>query len=195
MVLPVAAAGAEHPAGLLVLGLGSGRPLDESYRRFAGLAAGHCPSAIADATALESARQRAEQLAALDRAKTMFFSNVSHELRTPLTLMLGPLEDILSEPAGPGPGDRDLVEMAHRNAVRLLRQVNTLLDFSSAGDADGGLRPEPVDLAALTAELAGLFRVAVERGGLRLVLDCPPLPEAGLGRPGHVGEDRPQPAF
>ena len=176
MVLPVAAAGVEHPAGLLVLGLGSGRPLDESYRRFAGLVAGHVSSAIADATALESARQRAEQLAALDRAKTMFFANVSHELRTPLTLMLGPLEDILGDPAGPGPGDRDLVEMAHRNAVRLLRQVNTLLDFSSDRDADGGLRPEPADLAALTAELAGLFRVAVERGGLRLELDCPPLP-------------------
>jgi signal transduction histidine kinase/CheY-like chemotaxis protein/serine phosphatase RsbU (regulator of sigma subunit) len=176
MVLPVAAAGAEHPAGLLVLGLNSGRPLDESYRRFARLAAGHVSSAIADATALESARQRAEQLAALDRAKTMFFSNVSHELRTPLTLMLGPLEDILGNPGGPGPGDRGLVEMAHRNAVRLLRQVNTLLDFSSARDADSGLRPEPADLAALTAELADLFQVAVERGGLRLVLDCPPLP-------------------
>ncbi len=133
-------------------------------------------SGIADATALESARQRAEQLAALDRAKTMFFSNVSHELRTPLTLMLGPLEDILGNPAGPGPGDRDLVEMVYRNAVRLLRQVNTLLDFSSDRDADDGLRPEPADLAALTAELAGLFRVAVERGGLRLLLDCPPMP-------------------
>ncbi len=80
-------------------------------------------SAIADATALESARRRPRQLAALDRAKTMFFSNVSHELRTPLTLMLGPLEDMLGKPDGPGPGDRDLVEMAHRNAVRLLRQV------------------------------------------------------------------------
>jgi hypothetical protein len=90
--------------------------------------------------------------------------------------MLGPLEDILGDPAGPGPGDRDLVEMAHRNAERLLRQVNTLLDFSSDRDAAGGLRPEPADLAALTAELAGLFRVAVERGGLRLELDCPPLP-------------------
>jgi signal transduction histidine kinase len=44
----------------------------------------------------DAERKRAESLAALDRAKTTFFSNVSHELRTPLTLILGPLEDLLS---------------------------------------------------------------------------------------------------
>ena len=63
--------------------------------------------------------------AELDRAKTTFFSNVSHELRTPLTLILGPIEDALTNQAPPSPS----LEMLHRNALRLLKLVNGLLDF------------------------------------------------------------------
>ena len=71
-----------------------------------------------------------EQLAVLDHAKTAFFSNVSHEFRTPLTLLLGPLEDTLAREEGLSPRDRETLDTAHRNALRLLRLVNTLLDFS-----------------------------------------------------------------
>jgi CheY-like chemotaxis protein len=67
--------------------------------------------------------------------------------------------------------------MAHRNGLRLLTQVNTLLEFSRDQDASRALRPEPVDLPVLTCELAALFQGAVEQAGLRLVLDCPPLPK------------------
>ena len=55
-------------------------------------------------------------------------------------------------------------------------------------------RSSPIDLAALTRELAGMFQSAVESAGLRLVVDCPPLPDADLRGPGDVGEDRLQPA-
>ena len=65
-------------------------------------------------------------LADLDRAKTAFFSNVSHELRTPLTLILGPVEDALANQIPPSP---ESLEMLHRNALRLLKLVNGLLDF------------------------------------------------------------------
>src|SRR5207237_605590 len=67
-------------------------------------------------------------LAELDRAKTAFFSNVSHEFRTPLTLMLGPLDDLRADTAPPDV--REQATVIHRNALRLLRLVNTLLDFS-----------------------------------------------------------------
>jgi len=56
---------------------------------------------------------------------------VSHEFRTPLTLMLGPLEDELAERTAPlPPARRERLDTAHRNTLRLLRLVNTLLDFS-----------------------------------------------------------------
>ena len=108
----------------------------------------------------------------------MFFSNVSHEFRTPLTLMLGPVEDALADADEPlPPGQRERLETAHRSGLRLLKLVNTLLDFSRIEAGRARASYEPTDLAALTAELASNFRSACEKAGLRLVVDCPPLPE------------------
>ncbi len=92
-----------------------------------------------------------EALAEIDRAKTAFFSNVSHEFRTPLTLMLGPLEDALRH-AAELPDDR-LAELkvAHRNALRLLQLVNTLLDFSRVEAGRVQVNLAKTDLAVLTA--------------------------------------------
>jgi PAS domain S-box-containing protein len=120
-----------------------------------------------------------ERLRELDRLKTEFFSSVSHEFRTPLTLLLDPIEDGLADTTAPlPPAQRERQEVAHRNAMRLLRLVNTLLDFAriEAGRVDAVY--EPVDLAALTADLASVFRSAMERAGLTLIVDCPTLAEA-----------------
>ena len=69
------------------------------------------------------------------------------------------------------------VEIAHRNGLRLLKLVNTLLDFSRIEAGRVQASYEPTDLAALTAELAEHFRSAMERAGLELDVDCPPLRE------------------
>ncbi|HEX4948830.1 MAG TPA: ATP-binding protein [Blastocatellia bacterium] len=123
----------------------------------------------------EIARQR-EELAQLDVLKTQFFANISHEFRTPLTLMLGPLEDTLAE-EGLAPESRERLLTAQRNSQRLLKLVNTLLDFSriEAGRIEAVY--EPVDLATFTADLASVFRAAIERAGLELIVACPPLSE------------------
>jgi signal transduction histidine kinase len=165
------------PAGVLVAGLNPFRPFDEPYRGFLELLGGQVAAAIANAEAREQERRRAESLAQLDRAKTAFFSNVSHEFRTPLTLMLGPLEDTLADPEAVSSEGRQRLEVAHRNSLRLLKLVNALLDFSriEAGRIEASY--EPTDLPAFTAELASLFRSAVERAGMRLRVDCPPLDE------------------
>src|SRR6185436_7378975 len=112
--------------------------------------------------------------AELDRAKTAFFSNVSHEFRTPLTLLLGPLEDALASGAL-APEQRTGLGVAHRNSLRLLKLVNTLLDFSriEAGRVDATF--ERTDVAGYTAELASVFRSAVERAGLTLAVRCAPI--------------------
>jgi signal transduction histidine kinase/CheY-like chemotaxis protein len=171
-------AGQEQPAGFLIAGVSPHRPLDDDFRGFLDLAASQIATAITDARVREAEHQRAEALAELDRAKTAFFNNTSHEFRTPLTLMLGPLDDLLSRPDGAfDPETSETLRVVQRNGLRLLKLVNTLLDFAriEAGRVEASY--EPVDLAALTADLASSFRAAVEHGGLRLIVDCPPLPE------------------
>ncbi len=124
----------------------------------------------------EIARQR-EELAQLDKLKTQFFANISHEFRTPLTLMMGPLEDAITQPEGLSAANRERLELANRNSLRLLKLVNTLLDFSRIEATRIQASYESTDLAVLTTELASVFRSAIERAGMRLVIDCPPLPE------------------
>src|SRR5690606_5084058 len=132
---------------------------------------------IGAAHAYEDERRRAEALAALDRAKTAFFSNVSHEFRTPLTLILGALRDVLEDAERLAPEHRDRLETARRNSLRLLKLVNTLLDFARIEAGRVQAAYEPTDLAAATADLVSCFRSAIEKAGLRLIVDCPPLPE------------------
>ena len=178
LVLPVALPGHGHPRAILIAAVSPMRALDEDYRTFFELVSTQIAAGLADAHALDAERRRAESLAELDRAKTRFFSNVSHEFRTPLTLMLGPLEDVLHQEIGALPADAAAgLEIAHRNSLRLLKLVNTLLDVSriEAGRIDASF--EPVDLASVTTDLASVFRSAIERAGLRLVVDCPALPE------------------
>ena len=174
-VLAITPSGETGRSGLLVVGLNPYRLFDSEYRGFLGLAAGQIAAAVANADAYEEERRRVEALAELDRAKTAFFSNVSHEFRTPLTLMLGPLEVILSGHAEPGQV-RSQVELAHRNGVRLLRLVNSLLDFSRIEAGRVRATFEPTDLAAFSAEIASSFRSTVEKAGMALRLDCEPLP-------------------
>jgi signal transduction histidine kinase/DNA-binding response OmpR family regulator len=175
MVLPLARPGHERPWGFLVAGVNPWRALDERYRRLFRLTADRIASAIANAQAYAEERRRAEALSEIDRAKTAFFSNVSHEFRTPLSLMLGPLEDALSGSRGGLEGE-DL-RAVHRNSLRLLKLVNTLLDFSriEAGRAQASYAPS--DLASLTRDFASAFRSAIERGGLRFEVECEALSE------------------
>jgi signal transduction histidine kinase/DNA-binding response OmpR family regulator len=173
-LVPLASQGQARVAGVLVAGVNPHRVFDPAYREFVALFAGQLAGGLANARAYEHERQRSESLAELDRAKTVFFSNVSHEFRTPLTLMLGPLGSLLTD-HDLAPALRSELETIHRNALRLLKLVNTMLDFSriEAGRATALFRP--VDLAQLTADLASVFRAATEKAGLELVVDCAPL--------------------
>jgi len=169
-IVPIHSNTAHQLAGFLVAGLSPRLRFDDSYSGFLDLASSQIATAIANARAYEEERKRAEALAEIDRAKTLFFSNVSHEFRTPLTLMLGPLEDALSEGVSLPSAQQERLEVAHRNSMRLLKLVNTLLDFSriEAGRIEACY--EPTDLSQLTTELASVFRSAVERAGLKLIV-------------------------
>jgi PAS domain S-box-containing protein len=177
-VVPLTQSGQPQISGFLVLGINPHRAFENEYRGFFDLVVGHVATAIANARAFEEERQRVEALAELDRAKTAFFNNISHEFRTPLTLMLSPLEQTLAELNESIPAKaRSQLEMVQRNGQRLLKLVNTLLDFSRIEAGRTQANYQPTDLATYTAELASLFRSTVEQAGLQLTVDCPPLPE------------------
>jgi PAS domain S-box-containing protein len=176
--LPLASPDRSCPYGVLIAGCSPHRVLDEGYRSFFELAATQVVTAIRNADVLEQQRRRAEKLAELDRAKTVFFSNVSHEFRTPLTLMLGPVQDLLSSPeAALSPQARELLATVQRSGARLQKLVSTLLDFSriEAGRIEADY--QPTDLPVYTADLASNFRSSCSRVGLALTIDCPPLSE------------------
>ncbi|QDS90009.1 Sensor histidine kinase TmoS [Rosistilla ulvae] len=174
VVLPLARPGQHQMDGFLVAGISPRLPFEDRYRGFFDLLAGQLVTVVANAKAYEEERRRSDALAELDRAKTAFFSNVSHEFRTPLTLILGPVGDMLNR-SGPeeiSPQIKRDLEIVNRNGMRLLRLVNSLLDFSrlEAGRAEAHFRP--LDLAKLTSELASVFRSAMENAGLEYHVDC-----------------------
>jgi PAS domain S-box-containing protein len=165
------------PYGFLVAGLNQYRPLDDGYRGFVGLVARHLAAGIASARSYQHQERRAEELAELDRAKTLFFSNISHEFRTPLTLIMGPVRELQRRLADADPQVREELEVIGRNGLRLGRLVTTLLDFSRIEAGRMQASVAPADLSQVTAELASVFRSAIDRAGLRFEVDCPPLPE------------------
>ena len=182
-VIPIKSNIAGRPAGALVVGISSCIRPDSRYLGFLDLLGSQIAIAVANVRAYEEERRRAEALAEIDRVKTTFFSNVSHEFRTPLTLMLGPLEDALSAREIPPPV-RNHLEVAQRNAQRLLKLVNSLLDFSRIESGRIQASFEAVDLEMLTENLSSTFRSAMQRARLEFEVDCKP-----LGEPVYVDRD------
>lgn len=174
--LPITLPSQDQPIGFVLAGVSSRRALDADYQTFYDLLCNTFNTAFSNVHAYQQEQQRAEALAAIDRAKTAFFSNVSHEFRTPLTLMLGPLDELRQQLEQQPASIQAPVIAAHRNALRLLKLVNNLLDFSRIEAGRTRSHFQPVELAGLTQELASNFRSLLERAGLQLIVDCQPLP-------------------
>jgi signal transduction histidine kinase len=104
-----------------------------------------------------------QKLRELDRLKTRFFSDASHELRTPLTLVLGPLEEVRRESSSLPAELRRLVDVAHKNAARLLVLTDTLLDLSRLDE--GRMQPSyrVEQLGPIVEETAEPFRWLAEQ--------------------------------
>lgn len=158
---------------IMVAGASSRRRIDKDYRSFYESISNLISSEIITLQSLAKERERAEALAQIDKAKTAFFSNISHEFRTPLTLMLSPLEEVLHDGQNLSTTQRENLETSYRNSLRLQKLVNTLLDFSriEAGRMDAQLRP--IDISAITKDLASSFRSAIESSGIKYSVVIP----------------------
>jgi PAS domain S-box-containing protein len=172
-VAPIRLGGRSEALGFLVAGIHPGRAFDDAYRQFVLRITEQITIGVTSTRAFEQERQRAEALAEIDRAKTTFFSNVSHEFRTPLTLMLGPLEEVQKEASERlSPERQELLVTVHRNGLRLLKLVNTLLDFSRIEAGRAQATCQATDLATFTTEIASAFDSAMQNAGLRFSVEC-----------------------
>ena len=165
--VPIKAPNKKFPLAILTIGLNPYRKFDTAYQNFVQLIADRISLGIHNVIAYEEERNRAKALEDLDKAKTIFFSNISHEFRTPLTLMLGNIEEALNEPESV-PKNFERMNVTHRNAMRLLKLVNTLLDFSRIESGRQKAVYSLTDIVSYTNNLAGNFRSIVEKAGLKL---------------------------
>ncbi|ORX90315.1 hypothetical protein K493DRAFT_356942 [Basidiobolus meristosporus CBS 931.73] len=156
----------------MVCGLRPLRPLDDNYQDFFSHLAAYVTAAIKSGITCEEENNQIQKLAELNRSKTAFFQNVSHELRTPLTLILSPMEQILREQTLPHKTHQSLL-MIQRNSRRLLKLVNTLLEFSKieAGKSTAVFQKTQVSL--FTRELLASFESTAETLGIKFVIEIP----------------------
>jgi PAS domain S-box-containing protein len=179
IALPIAQRGQQTSYGFIIIGLNPYRLLDEKFLSFYELVADQIAGSFNQVTALDAERKRLKVLSELDRAKTTFFSNISHEFRTPLTLLLGPIEDLLNDP-NVKRNNKDKIEVAFRNALRMQKLVDVLLDFSKIEAGRMQARFKRVDIGSLTEDVASSFRSAIEKAGMQLIIKRDSIEEAVL---------------
>ncbi len=123
---------------------------------------------------MEMEHLEADQLRELDHARSRFFANVSHEFRTPLTLTLGPLDDMKAGLYGPLDAPiAQQVDLARRNAGRVLDLINQILDVARLESGRTPLRARPLDLGAFVEAVAQPFRALAERKAMTFEIHQP----------------------
>ncbi len=128
----------------------------------------------------ELERVELKKLQEMDRLKSDFFANISHEFRTPLTLVLGPLKDALAKSSEHISFGN--LKMMRRNADRLLRLINQLLDLSKLQTGKMQLRTRPGDFVGYLRGLAMSFESLAAQKNISLRFQVHPCEDA---KPSH----------
>jgi signal transduction histidine kinase len=162
--------------GILIVGISPRLKFDDQYKDFLELVVGNISQVLGTVEAFEEQKRIAEELALVDKAKTLFFTNVSHEFRTPLALMIGPLADSLNDVNHPLDNlQRERQLMIQRSTNRLLKLVNGLLDFARIEAGKSQITFRPTDLRKLTREICSLFEPVMKQASLEYILDINPI--------------------
>ena len=136
---------------------------------------------------LEIEQLEAAQLRELDHARSRLFANVSHEFRTPLTLTMGPLDDLRAGLHGPlSPAAIEQVDLARRNAGRVLDLINEILALARAESGRETVRARRVDLGAFVASVARTFVPLAERKAIAYDVQGPPDDVVVYADPDHL---------
>ena len=103
-------------------------------------------------SSLEMERKQSLNKQELNEERLRFYTNITHELRTPLTLILGPLEDLLSD-ATLSPKHANKISIIHDSATRLLNLINRILEFRKTETQNRKLSVAKGDLGQLVQEV------------------------------------------
>lgn len=114
--------------------------------------------------------EMAEKAELATQEKLKFFTNISHEFKTPLTLILGSIDEIISKNTADRITSTDNLRLIRKNAVRLLRLVNQLMDFRKIEDRKMLLRASELDLVAFIEDVMAAFQKTASRRNIRYTL-------------------------
>ena len=103
-------------------------------------------------SSLKVERNNSQNKQELNDERLRFYTNITHELRTPLTLILGPLEDLLSDNSL-SPKHANKISIIHDSAARLLNLINGILEFRKTETQNRKLSVARGDLSELVQEI------------------------------------------
>ena len=125
---------------------------------------------IKDRNALQYEKFEREKNESINQLKIQFFTNISHELRTPLTLITGPLEKLKQSLKNTDSHLEDII-LIEKNANRLVRLVNSILDFRKNETGFFVLNKEPQDFVSFVEEIFLSFKPAAINRGINYALE------------------------
>lgn len=119
----------------------------------------------------EQVELASQQVKEANEAKLKFFTNISHEFRTPLTLILGPVEEMLNQ-KNRSLKDKEELGMIYKNAQRLLRLVNQLMDFRKIENNKLQVQASSGDLVTFIGEIVSAFKKVAKAQSIDLQFKC-----------------------
>eukprot|EP01117_Protostelium_nocturnum_P014435 TRINITY_DN548_c0_g2_i1.p1 TRINITY_DN548_c0_g2~~TRINITY_DN548_c0_g2_i1.p1 ORF type:complete len:1148 (-),score=386.31 TRINITY_DN548_c0_g2_i1:179-3622(-) len=170
--------GENNVIGVLVVGINQHLHFDQKYQGFVKVLGNQISSFVTTFKLREENLKRMNELQRLDRNRTNFYTTVPHEFRTPVTLTLGPLECLLNKEKDQFSEDQyKRVEVIYRNALKVMKLVNDILDFHELEDGKMVPKYEPLDITSITIENCSLFTPSCEKENLNLRVKCDDIKE------------------
>jgi two-component system phosphate regulon sensor histidine kinase PhoR len=170
-------AGQELLGCLTLLRTGAGQPWTQPEIEAVESLAGDIGRGLEHARLYEGEEHLVAELESLGRAKASFLASASHDLRTPLTSIIGYVELLADQEAGPiRPAQAKMLDGVDRNARRLKTMIEDMLTISKIELGAFTSRLQPLDLATLLPPAADVIRPSAGAGGLSFQVSCPDRP-------------------